>query len=143
PVLIEFQIAHDDVAARFDVEITMPDGGTIGREDGQAAARLDVAETFAGDEQHGVQFGRAAGPKRSRSQVLHVGANFVPAQIEVVHDLDDLHRAGGFECGHERIREVERVGDFAIGGIGFRNDAAAGGATTEADEIIRAVHNGY
>ena len=58
---------------------------------------------------------------------MHGGADFVPAEVKVVHDFDDLY-TGAFVEGDDGVGEFERRGDLCIGGVADGDDATAGAA---------------
>ena len=77
----------------LDVEGAVFDRGAVGRKDGQAArAALDIHLAYAGRDQARMEERRGVRRERRAAQRLYGGTDFVPAQVEVVHDLDDLDR---------------------------------------------------
>ena len=107
PVLVELQIANDDVVAALDVEVAMFDGRAVGGENGQPALGLDVNQTLTHGQEHRVQQRR--GVRAERADGLHRRADLIPTQAQIVHDLDDLDRASGLVGGLEGIGKIEWV----------------------------------
>ena len=120
PVLVEFQVADDDVAAALNIELAVADGRGVRRENRQSVLLLDINVTFAGYQQHGMKQGCC--PRAERLAVgFRRGLDFIIAEIEVVHDLNDLDG-----LAVERVRKVGRGIDLGVVGIRVRQHAAAG-----------------
>ena len=135
PHLVEFQIAHDDVRRAFEIERRVFDCRAVRGKNRQPALRLDVNQAHAGREQTRMQLRRVVRTERRRGKRLHRTADFVPAEVEVRRDFDDLHRTRSFIGGNERRRQIQRVCHLDVSGIIFRDHAAAGREIREAGQV--------
>jgi hypothetical protein len=79
---------------------------------------------------------RGVAADRRGSKRLGGGIDFIPPEIQVRSDLDDLHHAGLFVRITDRSDELQWCGALAISFIGFGNHAATGGPAAECGESL-------
>ena len=140
-VLVEFQIANDDVVAAFDIEVAMFDGRAVGGENGQPALGLDVDQTLTNIQENRVQQRQGILPERADG--LHRCADLIPTQTQIVHDLDDLDRASGLVGRLEGIGEIEWSIDLHIREIVRGNHTTASCTLCKAGQVICGVDQRY